>query len=51
MRGTQFATITKFIRFRIIPAYAGNTHLFATIQRIFEDHPRLCGEHIQDPRR
>ena len=29
----------------IIPAYAGNTRVFAALRPAWRDHPRVCGEH------
>ena len=31
---------------RIIPAYAGNTENIEDLVSRYEDHPRLCGEHV-----
>ena len=33
---------------RIIPADAGNTALFDSLDEIHQDHPRGCGEHRID---
>ena len=51
MRGTLNVRCECFIRFRIIPAYAGNTD--KTIEKLnnAKDHPRVCGEHLKIYRR
>ena len=45
MRGTPMAAGVKAACFRITPAYAGNTFPLLRYFNVFQDHPRLCGEH------
>ena len=44
MRGTRQGVVGKITHGRIIPAYAGNASLPASICSIAADHPRVCGE-------
>ena len=48
MRGTLSELVHCLRGFGIIPAYAGNTR--RNIRRIlmYRDHPRVCGEHLED---
>ena len=46
MRGTPVASVTIRSMAGIIPAYAGNTHVWPTRPASDRDHPRVCGEHI-----
>ena len=34
------------LKFRITPAYAGNTPAPETVILTLQDHPRLCGKHL-----
>ena len=45
MRGTQLRLLRSFSTSGIIPAYAGNTCVFACVCGGHGDHPRVCGEH------
>ena len=45
LRGTQHAPLRKDLRWRIIPAPAGNTCVEPPHALILSDHPRACGEH------
>ena len=45
MRGTHEVMADRRATSRIIPAYAGNTCDFDWFSGVFEDHPRVCGEH------
>ena len=45
MRGTPVASVTIRSMAGIIPAYAGNTHVWPTRPASDRDHPRVCGEH------
>ena len=47
MRGTLFLFESALPIAGIIPAYAGNTLSARRIHRRPEDHPRVCGEHIE----
>ena len=49
MRGAQSHGGRRFLSGRIIPAYAGSTHLTSISGRIARDHPRVCGEHQNLP--
>ena len=49
MRGTQRIHVDLPLAERIIPAYAGNTQYLQWLLRANQDHPRVCGEHINDP--
>ena len=44
-RGTRQKYSIFAVRFRITPAYAGNTHSRKSCSYTFWDHPRLRGEH------
>ena len=46
MRGTRPEIKAARSIARIIPAYAGNTFFKVENLQFFQDHPRLCGEHI-----
>ena len=48
MRGTLHKRDYRFPRWRIIPAYAGNTSALSPSGNRYRDHPRICGEHFQD---
>ena len=45
-RGTRLNALKGVHRFRIIPAYAGNTPFMAFRTLSSSDHPRLRGEHL-----
>ena len=48
MRGTRpFHSISSCDAVGIIPAYAGNTRVFAWLHAGQRDHPRVCGEHFR----
>ena len=49
MRGAQSHGGRRFLSGRIIPAYAGSTHLTSISGRMARDHPRVCGEHQNLP--
>ena len=49
MRGTPMACFTFRAQSGIIPAYAGNTRISATLLVVRKDHPRVCGEHFRQP--
>ena len=44
MRGKVVRAIPDILRKRITPAYAGKSVALVTLDRVFGDHPRLCGE-------
>ncbi len=46
MRGTRCDGRKTLVFAGIIPAYAGNTSLMIISHPRFEDHPRICGEHV-----
>ena len=46
-RGTQFSKEDSILKFRITPAYAGNTRGQQRGYRRKKDHPRIRGEHYQ----
>ena len=46
MRGTPWLGGEREGRLRIIPAYAGNTGFHEHVIGIKRDHPRVCGEHL-----
>ena len=48
-RGTLRKIGTNRILKRIIPASAGNTHLFLHMSGLRGDHPRIRGEHVLEP--
>ena len=48
MRGTLHYDGTISDGLRIIPAHAGNTHLPPRRSSASADHPRACGEHLDD---
>ena len=48
MRGTHGRRISRSVRRGIIPAYAGNTAAPHASASILRDHPRVCGEHINE---
>ena len=48
MRGTPHRHKPAAEVARIIPAYAGNTHVIQTSWCKERDHPRVCGEHHED---
>ena len=45
MRGARLISSRQLLLQRIIPAYAGSTATDQLADRIWEDHPRVCGEH------
>ena len=45
MRGALYHRCTRTWEDRIIPAYAGSTHILYTGGVLSGDHPRVCGEH------
>ena len=49
MRGTHFYYICPIYEQRIIPADAGNTSYHHRLWLAWRDHPRGCGEHVQQP--
>ena len=44
MRGKGFLPLDLKTEFRITPAYAGKRKNVKTVEELFSDHPRLCGE-------
>ena len=46
MRGAQSASAVANESLGIIPAYAGSTPQFSSQCFMNEDHPRVCGEHV-----
>ena len=46
MRGTPRIGVESAASPGIIPAYAGNTGVIDLTGQRFEDHPRVCGEHL-----
>ena len=44
MRGKLTDKKLRMIPFRITPAYAGKTKLGLTVNVVYKDHPRVCGE-------
>ena len=48
MRGTLRRMRRVFFLPGIIPAYAGNTPTFPWSTTAARDHPRVCGEHVQN---
>ena len=48
MRGTLVLLIFAAISTGIIPAYAGNTNSGFIDFKLAGDHPRVCGEHLED---
>ena len=48
MRGTLVLLIFAAISTGIIPAYAGNTESMRPLSLYLGDHPRVCGEHLED---
>ena len=51
MRGTPVTDYRGATYHGIIPAYAGNTNACTSPSEYLEDHPRVCGEHHQQPRK
>ena len=47
MRGTPTCRVSALLSGGIIPAYAGNTPALTALRDIEWDHPRVCGEHLQ----
>ena len=45
VRGTRLTAGMECLRYRIIPARAGNTFWITSALAIAADHPRACGEH------
>jgi len=50
MRGTRLITLMLATTRGIIPAYAGNTFRHSGSCSGSGDHPRVCGEHIENPK-
>ena len=48
MRGTESIIILICMNLRIIPACAGNRHLYWCRKQPNKDHPRVCGEQLWD---
>ena len=48
MRGTLQCRVASEGESGIIPAYAGNTGVIDLTGQRFEDHPRVCGEHMME---
>ncbi len=48
MRGTLDRLIAKTVKWRFIPAYAGNTEVDAPYTEMLAVHPRVCGEHLNE---
>ena len=46
-RGTLPITVKCYIHNRITPAYAGNTTFIIFLLLLYQDHPRLRGEHFK----
>ena len=46
MRGAPILVSPPFVVPGIIPAYAGSTCTFDLVSIFYEDHPRVCGEHV-----
>ena len=46
MRGARILCCLHIRRIRIIPADAGSTQLKPVVQSVSGDHPRRCGEHL-----
>ena len=44
MRGKEYYTEFILTKNRITPAYAGKSVTVDVHQKVYEDHPRLCGE-------
>ena len=47
MRGARSTGINTKVAPGIIPAYAGSTYGYDIETVLAEDHPRVCGEHLQ----
>ena len=47
MRGARAGVGVAPGQGRIIPAYAGSTSLLQTSLCFYQDHPRVCGEHLK----
>ena len=45
MRGALFDNGAVPAGMRIIPAYAGSTLRLGKATGVYQDHPRVCGEH------
>ena len=48
MRGKRWRSNRRIARFRIIPAHAGQTRIFAGLTALSTDHPRACGANSAD---
>ena len=48
MRGKAKPDHSKQIQARITPAYAGKSEFPPAFTNVSRDHPRLCGEKIQE---
>ena len=47
VRGTETAFFCSYMAERITPACAGNRSAFYSLNSIYSDHPRVCGEQVQ----
>ena len=45
LRGTRLGPLNRWVRWRFIPASAGNTRAPGPTSRSWSVHPRVCGEH------
>ena len=48
VRGAPFDSAQRKVSFGIIPACAGSTMLKNRTRNATRDHPRMCGEHVDD---
>ena len=48
MRGTLRSSSRSVRAIGIIPAYAGNTRAWLVSRLLTRDHPRVCGEHVDE---
>ena len=46
MRGARFPPAWALWSAGIIPAYAGSTRVVLEDRKVSQDHPRVCGEHV-----
>ena len=44
MRGKADVVLNRIDRIGITPAYAGKRVIRSSFHKLFQDHPRLCGE-------
>ena len=49
MRGKVFGSRRRFAAYGITPAYAGKRQLHKVLPNPHQDHPRLCGEKVENP--